>query len=93
MANSSENITNISTSSERIVAFFPRTEDAYRAIEKLKDAGFSSEQIGLISRAENAESGSDLRASSPDKSFWDKVKEFFGAESPGTSITATLRAV
>jgi uncharacterized protein (TIGR02271 family) len=79
MANLNENII---TSTERIVAFFPRTEDAYRAIEKLKEAGFSSEQIGLISRAQNEESGSDLRAGSRDKSFWDKVKEFFGADSP-----------
>jgi hypothetical protein len=42
--------TNLETSNERVVAFFRVQQDAFRAISELKDAGFSSSEIGLMSK-------------------------------------------
>jgi Heat induced stress protein YflT len=42
--------TNLETSNERVVAFFRVQQDAFRAISELKEAGFTSSEIGLMSK-------------------------------------------
>jgi len=72
---------------DRIVAFFSRRQDAYRAIQALSDAGFTHEQIGLIAQsdldqADTSTSSSETSSSAgQDRSFWDGVKDFFRGES------------
>lgn len=72
---------------DRIIAFFPSREEAYNAISELKQAGFSSDEIGLI-RSGEVETGDspvrqkDLKTSTAheDRSLWDKIKDFFKGE-------------
>lgn len=71
-------------SGTRVVAFFSRREDAYRAMEALRDAGFSNEQIGFIAQddIEHYESTTASTATGKDdRSFWQSVKDFFTGES------------
>jgi len=73
-----------------LVAFFRRRSDALKAITELKDAGFTSDQIGLAVSHEEAASkipaaGSELAAgragsASEERSMWEKIKSFFRAE-------------
>ena len=42
-----ENVLNTSNTTNRVVAFFDDREKAYEAMSRLKDAGLSTEQIGL----------------------------------------------
>ena len=83
---------NLHTSGQRIIAFFSDRQDAYRAISQLKDAGFSSDEIGLISRedqqATTTSGGIDTSRNTTldaetghDQGFWDKVKHFFSGDS------------
>jgi uncharacterized protein (TIGR02271 family) len=73
---------NLSASGQRVIAFFSNTDDAYRAVAELKDAGFSSEEIGVISRSDHETAGTSSTASSGtrDESFWDKLKNFFSGD-------------
>jgi len=73
---------NLSASGQRVIAFFSNTDDAYRAVAELKDAGFSSEEIGVISRSDQETAGTSSTASSGtrDESFWDKLKNFFSGD-------------
>lgn len=80
---------NIDNTTNRVVAFFSRREDAYRALSDLKQAGFSSDQIGLAVGHEGEGSGeaTSMRESGDatstreyDSSFWQKVKDFFSGE-------------
>lgn len=64
---------------QRIVAFFRDRKDAYTAMEKLKAEGFSSDEIGFMSRNEG-EGHSASGRSQHDVSFWDKLKSFFSGE-------------
>lgn len=82
--NDSTNISNLS--GNRVIAFFTRRQDAYRAIEALRDAGYSNEEIGFIAQddiknyeSQTASSGST--AGNEDRSFWQSVKDFFSGES------------
>ena len=76
---------NRSTSpNNRVIAFFKERGRAYEAVTRLKEAGFDSDEIGLIYN----ESGSQTSAASDvsvtgrrDESFWDKLKDFFSGES------------
>jgi hypothetical protein len=70
---------NLSASGQRVVAFFRKTDDAYRAVSELKDAGFTSEEIGVISRSDHHTAGASARTGSAtkDESFWDKLTNFF----------------
>jgi uncharacterized protein (TIGR02271 family) len=71
---------NVESTSQRIIAFFPKRDDAYRAMSELKDAGFASDEIGLMARSDrdtDTVSGSTER----NESFWDKLKHFFSGES------------
>jgi uncharacterized protein (TIGR02271 family) len=71
---------NIQSAGRRIIAFFLKRDDAYRAVSELKDAGFTSDEIGVMARSDHhtdTVSGSIDR----DRSFWDKLKDFFSGES------------
>ena len=71
---------NVQTAGRRIIAFFPKRDDAYRAVSELKHAGFTSDEIGFMARSDHdtdTVSGSIDR----DRSFWDKLKDFFSGES------------
>jgi hypothetical protein len=74
---------NLSASGQRVVAFFRTTDNAYRAVSDLKDAGFTSEEIGVISRSDHHTAGASARTGSAtkDESFWDKLKNFFSGDS------------
>jgi uncharacterized protein (TIGR02271 family) len=73
---------NLSASGQRVIAFFSNTDDAYRAVAQLKDAGFTSEEIGVISRSDRETAGTSSTTSSAtrDESFWDKLKNFFSGD-------------
>jgi uncharacterized protein (TIGR02271 family) len=58
----------------RLAAFFSKRDDAYRALSKLKEAGFGNDRIGLaVGHGEKA-------TQEYDSSFWQKVKDFFTGE-------------
>ena len=59
-----------------IIAFFQDQSDAFSSISELKEAGFTSEQIGLAVGGEHAGSGS----MEDSRSMWDKIKDFFSGE-------------
>ena len=54
---------NLEMSGERVVAFFRVREDAFRAISELKEAGFTSNEIGLMSKMGDA--GEQVSSSTP----------------------------
>lgn len=72
-----------------IVGFFPNTRDAYQAISELKQAGFTSDQIGIALRGDSgydataSGQSTNISQSSADyqgddnRSFWQEVKDFF----------------
>ena len=78
---------NFSTSSNRILAFFKDRSSAYRAVSALKDAGFTSEEIGLIDRSsddvEGGSSNTEHESSNTEQNegVWEKIKHFFSGES------------
>jgi uncharacterized protein (TIGR02271 family) len=70
------------TSEGRVIAFFRNKDDAYSAINKLRDAGFTTSEIGLMAGSEYESTGttaSTTRSKDHD-SFWQKVKDFFTGE-------------
>lgn len=71
---------NLDNTTNRVVAFFSRREDAYRALSDLKEAGFKSDQIGLAVGHEGETSGNTTSTREYDSSFWQKVKDFFSGE-------------
>jgi uncharacterized protein (TIGR02271 family) len=85
-----ERDTNQIAQGNEIIAFFPDQSDAFSAISELKEAGFTSEQIGL---AIGGQAGSSTMAGRSDsdvvsrghltedsRSMWDKIKDFFSGE-------------
>ncbi|HYX53560.1 MAG TPA: YsnF/AvaK domain-containing protein [Candidatus Limnocylindrales bacterium] len=86
---------NSSSTGNQLVAFFNDKEDAFAAISELKDAGFTSDQIGLamsgarnISDTSAGKFNSTQSASSPtgsahdERGMWEKIKDFFTGEDP-----------
>jgi uncharacterized protein (TIGR02271 family) len=83
-----------STHTNQLVAFFKDREDAVSAIAELKDAGFTSAQIGLaMSGGRNISESSERNISSgqprreiaegrDDRGMWEKIKDFFTGEDP-----------
>ncbi len=70
------------TSEARVVAFFKNKNDAYTAIKKLQEAGFTSAEIGLMAGSEYAATGTGhTHGAAQDESFWQKVKDFFTGDS------------
>ncbi|HZQ25699.1 MAG TPA: YsnF/AvaK domain-containing protein [Terriglobales bacterium] len=72
----------IHATEQRVIAFFHNREDAYRAITELRNAGFTSDEIGLMTRSEEEASGTgrDFEAER-NAGFWDKLKQFFTGDS------------
>lgn len=73
-------------SGNRVVAFFPRRHDAFRAVQALREAGYKNEEIGFIAQGdiEHYESTAGATSSATrndDRSFWQSVKDFFTGES------------
>ena len=70
------------TSQARVIAFFRNKEDAYSAINQLRDAGFTTSEIGLMagSKYESTGTTTSTRAGKDHDSFWQKVKDFFTGE-------------
>lgn len=79
-----------STRGTELIAFFRHRSDALKAISELRDAGFTSDQIGLAigdehvqptSRSGSAEVRSGAAVSgADDRSTWEKIKNFFRSE-------------
>lgn len=67
------------TSEARIVAFFSKRNDAYDAIDQLRNAGFTSSEIGLMAGSDYDSSDAGGRTKT-NEGFWQKVKDFFSGE-------------
>ncbi len=59
-------VSNLEMSSERVAAFFRVREDAFRTISELKEAGFTSHDIGLVTKTDGI-SASESVTSAPDE--------------------------
>jgi uncharacterized protein (TIGR02271 family) len=68
---------NIPATGHRVVAFFSKAEDAFRAVSDLREAGFTSEEIGVISRSDRE---NDRTFATRDESLWEKLKHFFSGD-------------
>ncbi len=60
---SQSSLSNLEMSSERVVAFFRVREDAFRTISELKEAGFTSREIGLVSKTDGILSSGAVKSS------------------------------
>ena len=70
------------TSEARVVAFFKHKDDAYSAIRKLRDAGFSTSETGLMAGSEYSGSTTGRpEGTARNEGFWEKVKDFFTGDS------------
>lgn len=66
-----------------LVAFFHDQSDALSAISELKEAGFTSDQIGFAIAGQRDVTTADkstIRANEEDRSGWEKIKNFFSGE-------------
>jgi uncharacterized protein (TIGR02271 family) len=67
------------------VAFFKSKEDAYHAINQLREAQFTSSEIGLMAGDESSSdygtSVSSGASAEGHEGFWQKLKDFFSGES------------
>jgi len=79
LANTTKN--DIFAIDNRIIAFFKKKEDAYKAISELRQSGFTTDQIGLMTGDEYQSTAGEGTRAKHDESFWDKVKDFFTGES------------
>ena len=68
-----------------IVGFFNNQRDAHEAVSELRDAGFTSDQIGLASRGGDAAITQRDQHDGEDRSFWQKTKDFFTGEEHETN--------
>jgi uncharacterized protein (TIGR02271 family) len=77
----------VSSFSNRVIAYFNNKEDAYRAVNELQNAGFNSDEIGLIdtndqnSGTATATSGHVGHTAEGHEGVWQKIKDFFSGES------------
>lgn len=71
------------TSEARVIAFFRNKNDAYNAINQLREAGFTSSEIGLMAGSEYESTGTtrSTTAAHDREGFWQKVKDFFTGDS------------
>jgi uncharacterized protein (TIGR02271 family) len=81
----------------RIMAFFSNQEDAFKAVSDLKDAGFTANEIGLMSKTDgepgstsnDVEHGASGRTpidtsdanTGQNESIWEKLKHLFAGDS------------
>jgi uncharacterized protein (TIGR02271 family) len=70
----------VNSTADRLVAFFSNREDAYEALSDLKQAGFDSDEVGLVVGGEGESFSSETSQQNYDSSFWQKVKDFFSSE-------------
>ena len=80
MASTQTPTNDVRTSEARIVAFFSNQNDAYDAINQLRNAGFTSSEIGLMAGSDY-ESSDTAGRTKANEGFWKKVKDFFTGES------------
>jgi uncharacterized protein (TIGR02271 family) len=73
--------TDLSATNNRIIAFFKHKEDAYRAISQLRESGFTTDQIGLMTGDKAEYAAGESTRPRHDESFWEKLKDFFTGES------------
>ncbi len=74
-------LTRSTATTNRVIAFFKDRSRAYEAVTKLKEAGFTSDEIGIMYN-ESTSAGSDIAGTTrKDESFWEKLKDFFSGES------------
>ncbi|AXC13109.1 hypothetical protein ACPOL_3830 [Acidisarcina polymorpha] len=82
---------NTTASSTTIVAYFTNESAAENAVSQLRDAGFSSSQIGVATRVSNpsdtgaagttaSSTNKPAHAAGNQESAWDKVRNFFSSE-------------
>jgi uncharacterized protein (TIGR02271 family) len=74
---------NIPLAGRRVVAFFSKAEDAFRAVSDLREAGFTSDEIGVISRSDRE---NDRTSATRDESLWDKLKHFFSGDADDEAV-------
>src|SRR3954447_17329891 len=79
----------MSSEGSAIVGFFNSKNDAYHAVSELRDAGFTTDQIGLAIRGEGQAEMTTADVTNSDmagqqegehRSFWQGVKDFFSGE-------------
>lgn len=73
--------------SDYVVAFFGNRENAVNALRELRDAGFGAHQIGysagsLYSAESYPEGRPGMMESEDDRSFWEKIGDFFTGRDP-----------
>lgn len=81
------------TTGNRIVAFFRDRNDAYKAISELRDHGFTTDQIGLMSSSsgtigsesslaggQRAYTDAEAKSQGEHEGVWQKIKDFFTGE-------------
>jgi uncharacterized protein (TIGR02271 family) len=70
----------------RILAFFADKDDAYSAVSALKEASFTSDEIGLIDRNDIDRNDNDKptkrNPTDQNEGVWEKIKNFFSGDSP-----------
>jgi uncharacterized protein (TIGR02271 family) len=72
---SSSTVTNTGTN---LVAFFRDREDAYQAIDELRNQGFRNDEIGLAFQGGPSEAaGKSSGSAHTEKSTWQSIKDFF----------------
>lgn len=69
--------TNQTSATGTIAAYFENHSDAERAVEALRDAGFTSAQIGVAHRAGSNDDTSGSTAGQKTEGAWEKFKSFF----------------
>jgi uncharacterized protein (TIGR02271 family) len=80
----------MNTGTNQLVGFFRDREDAYEAIDDLRNAGFTNSEIGLAFRGDSSDTSGTSGAARTEKSTWQKIKDFFtgGDEENDTAYTS-----
>jgi uncharacterized protein (TIGR02271 family) len=74
----------------QLVAFFRDREDAYKAIDDLRTAGFNNSEIGLAFEGSMEQSGySGTGGASGNKSVWQKIKDFITGGDDDTAYSSS----
>src|SRR3954464_15501188 len=71
---SSSTVTNTGTN---LVAFFRDREDAYQAIDELRNQGFRNDEIGLAFQGGPNAAATTSGGAHTEKSTWQSIKDFF----------------
>ena len=72
--------TSTNIGADQLIAFFRDREDAFRAVDELRNQGFDNNEIGLAFQDDEAAGGRTSGMQSQDdsgKSTWQKIKNFF----------------